>query len=112
MRQTTQLFNRRTRRRLFAAAAVLSLVLWLFMLVAETWTPLHSWLHGGSIPDNDDCAIAVIAHGKIDSVDCVISVPVPVVCVEATQQLFISDFSPAIAFLPGGRAPPALSVAS
>ena len=107
MRQATQLFNRRTRRCLCAEVAVLSLVLWRFMLVAESWTPLHAWLHGGSIPDNDDCAIVVIAHGKIDSVDWAVPFPVPTIWVELTPQIIVSEFSPAIAFLPLGRAPPA-----
>jgi len=108
MRQTTQLFNRRTGRRLCAAAVVLSLVLlWLFMLAAESWTPLHAWLHGGSIPDNDDCAIVVVAHGKIDSVDWAGPVPVSTIWVEPTPQIIVSEVSPAIAFLPFERAPPA-----
>ena len=107
MQQTTQLLNRRTRRRLCAATAVLSLVLWQFMLVAESWTPLHAWLHGGSIPDNDDCTVVVIAHGKIDLVDCVVPVPVPTIWVGLTPQIIVSEFCPVIAFLPLGRAPPA-----
>jgi len=95
------------RQRLHAAIALLSLALWLCGAAAESWTPLHAWLHGGSIPDNDDCAIVLIAHGKIDLVDYVVRVPVPTVWVELTPRIIVSEFSPAIAFLPPGRAPPA-----
>ena len=112
MRQTTQLFNRRTLRRLFAAAAVLSLVLWLFMLVAETWTPLHAWLHGGTIPDNDDCAVAAIAHGKVDSASFDIPVPASIVWVEVTTRTEITAFHPFISILPSDRAPPVLPAVS
>ena len=112
MRQTTQLFNRRTLRRLFAAAAVLSLVLWLFMLVAETWTPLHAWLHGGTIPDNDDCAVAAIAHGKVESASFDIPVPSSIGWMEVTTGIEIEAFHPSISYLPGGRAPPVLPAVS
>ena len=61
MRQTLQPVTRRARQRLYAVAAVLSLALWLFLMVAETWTPLHAWMHGGAIPENDECAVAVFA---------------------------------------------------
>ena len=60
--------NRRTRERIFFAAGVLSLALWLFMAFAETHPSLHAWLHGGTIPDDDDCAIVALAHGKIETV--------------------------------------------
>lgn len=55
--------SRRLRLRLHAATAVLSLAMWLFMIAAEAYTPLHAWLHGGSVPDDDDCAIAALTHG-------------------------------------------------
>ena len=35
-------FNRRTRGRIFLAAGVLSLAVWLFMATAEICTPLHA----------------------------------------------------------------------
>ncbi len=95
------------------ASAGLSLALWLFMAVAENYTPLHAWLHGGTIPDNDDdCAIVAIAHGKIETIACDIPVVVPVSWIEVTPRLEFPVFSMAIAFLPNGRAPPALSAVS
>jgi hypothetical protein len=107
-------FNRRTRERIFFAAGVLSLALWLFMATAEICTPLHAWLHGGTIPDNDDdCAVVAIAHGQFDSPICDIPVVAPAAWIEVTPVLVeFSAFSPAIENLPLGRAPPVLRVAS
>ena len=59
------------RQRFYAATAILSLAVWLFMAAAETCIPLHAWLHGGAIPDNDDdCAIVALIHGKIETTPC------------------------------------------
>lgn len=105
--------NRRTRLYLHRASAGLSLALWLFMAVAENYTPLHAWLHGGTIPeDDDDCAIVAIAHGKIETVACDIPVVVPVTWIEVTPCLEFSVFSKPIENLLSGRAPPALPVVS
>jgi hypothetical protein len=106
-------FNRRTRERIFFAAGILSLALWLFMATAEICTPLHAWLHGGTIPkDDDDCAIACIAHGKIKTVACAIPVVVTVSWIEVPLRIELSALSTPIELLPNGRAPPALSAAS
>jgi hypothetical protein len=102
-------FNRRTRERIFFVAGVLSLALWLFMATAEICTPLHAWLHGGTIPDNDDdCAIVAIAHGKIETTPCDAPAVLPAAWIEITPtRVEFSVFSPAIENLPLGRAPPA-----
>jgi len=50
---------------LYRAAAVLSLVLWLALAAAGAWEPFHAWLHGGSIPDSDDCPVAALQQGKL-----------------------------------------------
>jgi hypothetical protein len=106
--------NRRTRERIFAATAVLSLAIWLIMAAAEIYSPLHAWLHGGTIPkdDNDDCAIVAIAHGKIETVTPDIAVPVPITWIEVTPQIEPSVFSTTIALLPNGRAPPSFPAVS
>jgi hypothetical protein len=102
--------NRRWRQRFYAATAILSLAVWLFMAAAETWTPLHAWLHGGSIPDNDDdCAIVALIHGKIETTPCDVPVVIPAIWVEATPRIEISVFCPAIENLPPGRAPPTVA---
>jgi hypothetical protein len=107
-------FNRCTRERIFFAAGVLSLALWLFMATAEICTPLHAWLHGGTIPDNDDdCAVVAIAHGQFDPVTYDIPVVAPAAWIEVTPLLVeFSIHSPAIENLPLGRAPPASCIAS
>ena len=103
-------FNRRTRERIFFVAGVLSLALWLSMATAEICTPLHAWLHGGTIPDNDDCAVVAIAHGQFDSPTCDIPVVAPAAWIVVTPlPLECCVFSPAIENLPPGRAPPAVS---
>jgi len=106
-------FNRRTRERIFFVAGVLSLALWLFMATAEICTPLHAWLHGGTIPKNDeDCAIVAIAQGKIDTVAFDTPVVVPVSWIEVPLHLEFSPLSPTLELLPSGRAPPAFSAVS
>jgi len=104
--------NRRMRQRFHAATALLSLAIWLFLAAAEIHPPLHAWLHGGSIPDNDDCAIVAIAHGKIDSVACDVPAVAPVTWIEIVPRIEFSIFRTAMAFLPDGRAPPTLPAVS
>jgi len=105
--------NRRTRERIFVAWAVLSLAVWLFMAAAEIYSPLHAWLHGGTIPKaDDDCALVAIAHGKIETVSSDVAVPIPITWIEVTPQIASSVFSTTIDLLPNGRAPPALPAVS
>ena len=105
--------NRRTRERIFFAAAILSLAVWLFMAAAEIYSPLHAWLHGGTIPeDDDDCAIVCIAHGKIETVTPDVVAPVPTTWIEITPQIEFSILSTAVDGLPNGRAPPVFSAVS
>jgi len=112
MRQVAQYINRRTRQRLYAATAVLALAMWLLITVAEACTPLHAWLHGGTIPDDDDCAIVAITHGKVETVACDIPVLVPVAWIEVTPRVEFPVFSKPVDNLRSGRAPPAHPVVS
>jgi hypothetical protein len=98
--------NRRWRQRWHAATAVLSLAIWLFMAAAEAYPALHAWLHGGTIPDNDDCAVVALAHAKVQVVSCDAPAPMPVVGAEIVPRVRISVFRPAGVFLPDGRGPP------
>ena len=98
--------NRRTRRNLFALSAVLSLAIWLTLTAAEGCQPLHAWLHGGKIPVNDECAVVLILHGKVDASLAVVNVSVaPVVVIAEVLKpapIFASiDYSPLL-----GRGPP------
>lgn len=86
---------------------MLSLAVWLFMAAAEWCTPLHAWLHGGTIPDNDDgCAIVAIAHGKMETACGATPAVVPVTGIEITPRLQFSTFCPPSTLLPDGRGPP------
>lgn len=80
------------------------------MAAAEVCTPLHAWLHGGTIPDNDnDCAIVAIAQGKMETVVCAAPAVVPVIGIEIAPRIEISVSRPTTAFFPDGRAPPFFS---
>lgn len=78
------------------------------MAAAEVWTPLHAWLHGGTIPkDDNDCAIVAIAHGKVEPVVALVPVSVPVIWIEVTPRVAVNRFHPAVVLLPADRGPPA-----
>lgn len=95
------------------AAGVLSLAVWLFMAAAEIFSPLHAWLHGGTIPDNDTkCAIVSIAHGKVATILCAAPAVVPVIGTEIAPRIEISVYRPTTAFSPDGRGPPDSSLPS
>jgi hypothetical protein len=102
----------RTRQRFLLAASVFSLVIWLFMTAAELCSPVHAWLHGGTIPDEDNCALVAIAHGKVETVLVDAPMAVPVIGIEIVPRLEFSFFRPAIAFLPDGRGPPVPTIPS
>ncbi|MGP8220432.1 MAG: hypothetical protein ACLQPI_13415, partial [Limisphaerales bacterium] len=75
--------------------------------------PLHAWLHGGTIPkDDDDCAIVAIAHGKIETAPCAAPAVLPVTWIEIAERTEISVFVPADKNLLPGRGPPAISAVS
>jgi hypothetical protein len=100
-------FNRRVRLCLHRATGALSLAIWLFMAAAEIHPPLHAWLHGGTIPDNDDdCAIVAIAHGKIEAVPLDVPAVLPVTWIEIAPRAEIFIFVPVSKNLPNDRAPP------
>ena len=101
--------SRRTRQKLFVAAGALSLALWLVLTVAESCEPLHVWLHGGKIPDNDDCAIAMIHHGKVDIAPVSMNISVTLVLPLGDTLTPASVFAPVDYSLLPGRAPPAFS---
>jgi hypothetical protein len=98
--------NRQWRLRLHAVTAGLSLALWLLMTVAEAYPALHAWMHGGAIPDNDDCAVVAVAHGKVETVVATPLVVTPVTTLEIVSLPEFSIFRSARIFLPNGRGPP------
>ena len=95
-----------------AATAGLSLALWLLMTTAEACPALHAWLHGGKIPDNDDCAVVAVAQGKVQVITSDVPAVVPVLGIEIVPCVVTAVFRPAGVFLPDGRGPPVLFVVS
>ena len=90
------------------ATAGLSLALWLFMAVAEEYPALHAWLHGGTITDNDDCAVVVIAHGKVETATVAAPSVLPLPGIEIVLSAESIVFCPTPVLLPDGRGPPVL----
>jgi hypothetical protein len=73
---------------------------------------LHEMIHHDAGKEDHDCAVTMLALGKMDSAVCEIVIPPPALVVETTQYFVISFFRPAIENLPQGRAPPFLSTIS
>jgi hypothetical protein len=94
---------------MFTATAILLLALWLFVAAAETYAPLHAWLHGGTIPDNDNCAVVAVTHGNVEPVVYATPEVIPVVWVEIAPRIEFSVFRPSTALLPDSRGPPVSS---
>ncbi|HXR47921.1 MAG TPA: hypothetical protein VN784_10835 [Candidatus Limnocylindrales bacterium] len=69
---------------------------------------LHEMIHHDAGKEDHDCAVTMLALGKMDSATCEIIVPEPTVLVQTVQYFIFPIFSPAIENLPQGRAPPAL----
>jgi hypothetical protein len=90
----------------------LSLALWLFMAAAEMYRPLHAWLHGGTIPEDDHCAVAMLAHGNVEPVMSDVPVFVPVTWIETAPRIEFSVFETAGEFISPGRGPPVFCIAS
>jgi hypothetical protein len=112
MQNVAYILNRQGRQRLHAVTAGVALALWLFLMVAEVWTPLHAWMHGGTIPENDHCAVATLHHGKIDVAPVDLILPLPPAGIAVARRSELPAFSPLIFSLPNGRAPPMPSVVS
>jgi len=52
--------SRRARGYIHRVTGAVALFVWLFLWTAEICPPLHAWLHGGSIPDDDDCPVVAV----------------------------------------------------
>jgi hypothetical protein len=99
--------NRRTRIYLHCATGAVSLFVWLFLATAELCHPLHEWLHGGTIPDDDDCPVVAVAIGHVHVEVCDVQPQLPVTVIEIALRPEISSFVPSEKVLPNDRAPPA-----
>jgi hypothetical protein len=99
--------SRRMRGHLHRVTGAVALFVWLFMATAEVCPPLHEWLHGGSIPDDDDCAVKMIAAGHVHVAVCHVEPVIPVSFIEITPNAKVAVFVPSEKILPNERAPPA-----
>ena len=97
--------SRRKGQFLYRSAAVLSLVLLLVLATAEAWEPFHAWLHGGSIPDADNCPVAALQQGKLVTSA---AAAVVVLFLASVVVLRVTFFLPFVASvpLPDVRGPP------
>jgi len=99
--------SRRTREYLHRATGAVALFVWLFIGTAEICPPLHAWLHGGTIPDDDDdCPVVAVAHGHVHVTICQVEPEIQVSLVEITPRVEVTVFVPFEKNLPNGRAPP------
>lgn len=98
--------NRRTREWIHRVTGAVALFVWLFMATAEICTPLHEWLHGGTIPDDDDCPVVAIAAGHVHVSVCQVQLEAPVALIEITPREVVTVFVPFEKNLPNDRAPP------
>lgn len=88
------------------------MAVWLLINTAEICPPLHAWLHGGSIPDDDDCAVVAIALGHVDTGICDAPPVQPVHWIEIETRVEICSLVFLDKNLPLERAPPALCLVS
>ena len=98
--------NRRTRRYIHRVAGAVALFCWLFVSAAEYFPHIHAWLHGGTIPDDDDCAVVMLAAGHADMAALEVQLAEPVIYIEITPRVEIAVFVPVEKILPNERAPP------
>jgi hypothetical protein len=99
--------NDRTRGYLHRATGALALFVWLFMATAEICPPLHAWIHGGTIPDDDDCPVVAVAAGHVHVGICETPPVTPVLLgvIVPRTEVYTVVFSEKV--LPNDRAPPA-----
>jgi hypothetical protein len=98
--------SRRTRGYIHRVTGAVALFVWLFLWTAEICPPLHAWLHGGSIPDDDDCPVVAVATGHVHVAVAEVQAPVPINVIEITPREEITIFVFSEKVLPNDRAPP------
>lgn len=100
--------TRRARRWMLAVVTLGLLGLWLLLTAAEAHEPLHRWLHGGTIPKDDDCAVMLLATGKVDVAQVALAVLPVLVAAVALIEFVVLPLVPKLP-LPPSRAPPRFS---
>ena|GEM_PF-4390295 len=61
--------------RVSTVTATLLAALWLVLVAAEACPELHEWLHGGHIPEDDECAVVLLSEGKVQLAAALVFVP-------------------------------------
>jgi len=84
---------------------LIGIVLLLNLLIAAP--ALHEIFHADAGQAGHQCAVTLLAHGKVDSAIVEIHFAAPSAFVESVSLAEFSVFSPAIENLPAERAPPA-----
>jgi len=96
-------------RRGKALIALLALGVVLLLDVMVACPALHELIHHDADKPDHECAVTMFLHGQVDSAVCDVVLLPPTGKVEITRQQPVPVFSPIIANLPPGRAPPAVS---
>ena len=92
--------------KLLVAALLVGLVLFVAALASSE--SLHKLVHHDADKADHECAVTLFAHGHVESASCDVPVILLATLVETTPTVVFSFFSPAIEYLPPGRAPPAV----
>jgi hypothetical protein len=98
--------SRRMRGNIHRVTGAVALFVFLFMWTAEICPPMHEWLHGGSIPDEDACPVVAIAIGHVHVAVAEVQAPAPVNVIEIAPCVKVAVFIPSEKILPSERAPP------
>lgn len=94
----------------FIASLLACLVL---LLDAMAVSPsLHELFHADAGKAEHQCVVTLFAHGQVDSASVEVTTLAPLTAFAACPVVKFSAFSPAIANLPAGRAPPVSSANS
>jgi hypothetical protein len=91
----------------FIAPLLAGMVLLLDVMAASP--ALHQLIHKDAAKTGHECAVAIFAHGKVESATVEVPAVVPAASIENTPQIESSVFRTAIENLPPGRAPPVAS---
>jgi hypothetical protein len=70
---------------------------------------LHEWFHGHPVLSQHQCAVTLFAQGQMDLASVDLPIAASLSFVQTVSSVDLAVFSPAIEYLPAGRAPPAAS---
>jgi hypothetical protein len=88
------------------AAAVVMLLLFLFLLACAASPELHRALHKDADHEDHQCAVTLLVTGHVGLSSCEISLPLPCAHFDTVLLFESSVVNATVALLPPGRAPP------